>query len=128
MFLIGLSGSFLPYLILLGIVFVFSIKTNGREIEDGSAEDNAAVKHHINNYTPSQTKGGRSYVFPGNFLREKSFESCSNTSKKHQNAFLPRLMDKEITSIGRLVFGKKTFIKLLSDCYFFGLSPPVCNV
>ncbi|PWE01340.1 hypothetical protein DDZ16_02315 [Marinilabilia rubra] len=52
MFLVGITGSLLPFLFLLGVVFVFSMQTSTQSLDDALCfDDHKAQNHHI--YNPS---------------------------------------------------------------------------
>ncbi len=65
MFLIGITGSFLPYLILLGMAFLFSMQVTSRSDDAvfNSDETSVASNHHLYISVTSLTLTDGDYLF-----------------------------------------------------------------
>ncbi len=123
MFLLGISGSLLPYLLLLGVILVFSFQTTTQTIDDArNSEENTARKHVYYKFHSSKAFPGRSYYFSAENTGKQSTECCDSKVKEKQPPSRMKFMF--MLSIQEYFSEKETTINPLSSFIFSGLSPP----
>jgi len=121
MFLIGLSGSLIPYLLFLGMIVVFTFSTNNSALSQDNNQPNEEKKicvlTEINSSQPIST----CYNFSNYHLdQKKTFEETDET------AVLFKLNEFSLPPIG---IATSTYIPPRYTTTFisryFGLSPPI---
>jgi hypothetical protein len=123
MFFVGITSSLLPYLFLLGIVFIFLVQTSAQSFDDASYFDDTTVHvHQI--YISSDTD---IFSGSGNFFAFESGQDLSlkkSECKDKQSVMLPfGFPDGVVVSWAYTVF-QPSFKNKRAEFYFFGLSPP----
>jgi hypothetical protein len=125
MFLVGIAGPFLPYLFLLGIVFVFSTQTSAQPVGDTHHLNNIFLsRHHIFLPPSSESFSDGDYLVR---LENLVYLSTKDARCKRVKCGsfrctvrFPKVEEHEI----QLGNHETVFKSQLTRFYFFGLSPP----
>jgi len=129
MFLIGISGSILPYLFVAGLVLIFSVKVSGQPVGDAEGEYQGFDRGHILMYThtsPEAIPASDFYLSPNLFQKD-----WIRISDKDQNNKVPdfcrnaagcmEMYPPFLKPIGSRVPDHSCYLEFL----YSGLSPPV---
>ena len=128
MFLIGISGSILPYLFVAGLVLIFSVKMSGQPVGDAEEENKGSDRGHVLIYTHTSPE-----VVPASdfYLSQDLLQKVWNRiSDKDQNNNVPdfcrtpvgcmEMYPPFLKPIGSRVPDHSCYLEFL----YSGLSPP----
>ena len=123
MFLVGIAGSVLPYLILLGVVFAFSIQTPAQK--SGYVRNDVDCAYRIDASLPaSNSYFQTNYMFSSYGSHVCSKEKSDYKGKEKQSVFLSLRRPMQTIIPGRWIvrndFQRDRFYRF----NFSGLSPP----
>lgn len=121
MFLVGITGSLMPFLFLLGVVFVFSIQTSAQSLDDAPNFDKeTALSHEF--YCPSSVESNS-----GADIHFSQAYSCNSELNKTQVSgwycMMQCLPEALMPGFSTLMSGWLLMDGQYSSC-FPGLSPP----
>ena len=127
MFLIGISGSLLPYLLVGGIVLVFSFKASGCFLDDAEDENQVLASGHVRFSTdPTAPVPQNSFYFSPCFLQSVSSDCLDNQKQEKQSAIMPGGQPLFVAmSLRKVFWGEPENTSRSSGFLFSGLSPPV---
>lgn len=127
MFLIGISGSLLPYLLVGGIVLVFSFKASERFVDDAEDENQVLVSGHVRFSTnPTAPVSQNSFYFSPCVSQSVSSDCMHNQNKEKQSAVMPGGHPLFVSmSLRKVFWGEPENTSRSSGFLFSGLSPPV---
>jgi hypothetical protein len=121
MFLVGIAGSVLPYLILLGVVFAFSIQTPAQK--SGYVRNDVDCAYRIDASLPaSNSYFQTNYMFSSYGSHECSKEKSDYREKQSVSQLVWRPMQTIIP--GRWIVRNDFQSDLFFRFIFSGLSPP----
>lgn len=129
MFLIGISGSLLPYLLIGGIVLVFSLKASERVVDDAEDENQVLASGHILFSNDSSAPGPQNsfYFSPRGCGGESDVSDCGNDQAKEKQ---PALLSGGPPLFVSLSLMQTCLVEPVNNLrssgfLFSGLSPPV---
>ncbi|MDK2841558.1 MAG: hypothetical protein PWQ17_1063 [Anaerophaga sp.] len=126
MFFVGIGGCFLPYLILLGLVFTFSIqapaRTSGYAMNAGQNEDSACRIDASLSASASCLQAN--YIYSSYCSHECSTEKYDYKEKKSQSVFMLVLLPVQAITREQWFLRDDFLNDRFSLLNFSGLSPP----
>ncbi|MGQ1890855.1 hypothetical protein ACT29H_10460 [Thermophagus sp. OGC60D27] len=125
MFLVGITGSFLPYLFVLGMVFICSLDAPVHWADYALNCGNDPLPAHHPELLPVDTSEGSDYWASVNEIAEFSLKKCDR--KEKGKALLKRMVCCPVQSvIWKIRLNQKDFLSSrLAKFYWSGLSPPL---
>ncbi|MGM0377335.1 MAG: hypothetical protein ACQEQ0_11195 [Bacteroidota bacterium] len=127
MFLIGISGSLLPYLLVGGIVLVFSFKASERLVDNAEKENQVLASGHILFSNDSSAPVPQSSFYFSPCGAESVWADCvHDQNKEKQSGGLPGGPPLFVfESLMNACLGEPVNNSRTSGFLFSGLSPPV---
>lgn len=123
MFLVGIAGSLLPFLFLLGVVFVFSVQTSTQSLDDALYfDDNEALSHQI--YHPSALESDAETDFRFSQAYADNID-CTKAQMSGMLCMMPRTVEADTSGTILQIPGVLVADGQYLFC-FSGLSPPRC--